>query len=179
MTVLNQQADERQLIEAAQKDPICFADLYEQHMERVYAFVIRRVRNREEAEDLTSEVFHKALANLSSYEWRGAPFAAWLFRIAANAITDRWKQTSREAGNPLPEDGMDDKAVEDLERRAMLARLVRILPEDQRRVVILRFTEQKTIREIAEMMGRTEGAVKQLQFRALQTLRKRRGDTNA
>ena len=133
--------------------------------------------NRQEAEDLTSEVFHKALANLANYEWRGTPFAAWLFRIASNAVADRWKQASRESGDPVPDAG-DDSSMEEIERRAMLYRMVNTLPADQRRVVLLRFTEQQSIREIAEAIGRTEGAVKQLQFRALQTLRKGKGDTH-
>src|SRR5882762_12028144 len=79
-------ADERALVEAAQRDPAEFEVLYELHFERVYAFVASRVRDRATAEDVTSEVFHKGLSNLPSYEWRGVPFAAWLLRIAANAI---------------------------------------------------------------------------------------------
>ena len=87
---------ERLLIEAAQKDPSRFADLYESNFERVYAFIVRRVRDRHEAEDLTAEVFQHALANLSRFEWRGVPFAIWLFRLAANAMTDRLRQSSRQ-----------------------------------------------------------------------------------
>src|SRR6266568_5895182 len=87
---------ERLLIEAAQKDPGRFADLYENNFERVYAFIVRRVRDRHEAEDLTAEVFQHALANLPRFEWRGVPFAAWWFRIAANAIADRWQRISKE-----------------------------------------------------------------------------------
>src|SRR5467141_854635 len=87
---------ERLLIEAAQRDRTRFAELYEDNFERVYAFIARRVRDRDEAEDLTSEVFHQALANLARFEWRGVPFAAWLFRIAANLISDRWQRAGRE-----------------------------------------------------------------------------------
>src|SRR6266478_2365161 len=75
---------ERLLIEAAQKDPSRFAALYENNFERVYAFVVRRVRDRHEAEDLTAEVFQHALANLLRFEWRGVPFAVWLYRIAGS-----------------------------------------------------------------------------------------------
>ena len=89
MKALRKEADERLLIEAAQKDPARFAELYENNFERVYAYVVRRVGNRAETEDLTSEVFHHALSNLKRFEWRGIPFAAWLFRIAANLISDR------------------------------------------------------------------------------------------
>jgi len=66
---------ERLMIEAAQKDPRRFAELYEANFERIYAFIVRRVQDRHEAEDLTAEVFHHALANLSRFEWRGVPFA--------------------------------------------------------------------------------------------------------
>src|SRR2546427_9814632 len=89
-------ADERLLVEAAQRDPARFGDLYDRHFERVYAFVVRRVHDRDAAEDVTAEVFHKALVGLRAYEWRGAPFAAWLFRIAANAIINRAKRLGRE-----------------------------------------------------------------------------------
>src|SRR5882762_820890 len=92
--------DERLLVEAAQSDPAKFDALYEQHFERVYAFVASRVRERATAEDLTSEVFHKALANLRQYQWRGAPFSAWLLTIAANAIVDQAKRAARERPAP-------------------------------------------------------------------------------
>jgi RNA polymerase sigma-70 factor (ECF subfamily) len=150
-----------------------FGDLYELHFERIYAFIFRRVSDRQTAEDLTSDVFHKALANLPSYEDRGAPFAGWLFRIAANAVADQFKRTAREIAlsseePPQPSVQPDLEAIED---RARLFRLVKKLPEDQRGVIVQRFVEQKSIREIAQELKRSEGAVKQLQFRALQSLR--------
>src|SRR6266849_10697184 len=92
--------DERLLIQAAQRDPRRFAELYENNFDRVYAFIARRVRNREEAEDLTSEVFHQALANIGRFEWRGVPFAAWLFRIASNAIASHFEKKGRAAAPP-------------------------------------------------------------------------------
>jgi RNA polymerase sigma-70 factor (ECF subfamily) len=170
-----EQAEERLLVEAAQKDPSRFAELYEINFERVYGFVARRLGDRPAAEDLTSEVFHKALANVRRFEWRGVPFAAWLLRIAANAIADRAQRAGKElAVEDAPELGEEATALVDLEeveRRARLFRLVSELPEDQRRVIAMRFAEEKSIREIAQALGRTEGAVKQLQFRALQSLR--------
>ena len=97
------QADERLLVEAAQKDPARFGDLYELHFELVYAFVSRRVGiRRDVAEDLTAEVFHKALANLHRFEWRGVPFGAWLLKIAANAIADQAKRSERELSIEYP-----------------------------------------------------------------------------
>jgi RNA polymerase sigma-70 factor, ECF subfamily len=175
--------DERLLIQAAQRDPARFADLYERNLERVYAFIARRVQNRQEAEDLTSEVFHQALANLPRFEWRGAPFCAWLYRIASNAIADRWHRLSRE-GSPSSSDPAGEVAdpenfdMEEIERRATLHRLVDGLPEAQRRVIVMRFAEQRSIREIAQELRRSEGAVKQLQLRGLQNLRERMGDAN-
>lgn len=170
-------ADEQLLIEAAQKDARRFAELYEAHVDRVYAYIFRRVRDRAEAEDLTADVFHQALAKLGQFEWRGAPFAAWLFRIAANAIADRWQRRSREAGNLEVEDS--DAAVnEEVERRVLLFQLVDRLPANQQLVIYQRFVEQKSIRDIAQALGRSEGAVKQLQLRALETLREQMGETN-
>jgi RNA polymerase sigma-70 factor, ECF subfamily len=167
------EADERLLIEAAQKDPRRFAELYEAHFERVYSYVARRVHDRAAAEDVTADVFHQALANLPRFEWRGAPFAAWLYKIAANAIADRGKRAARESGKAGPEPATDPEEpdIEESERRARLYRLVHELPEDQRKVVVRRFAEQRSIREIANEMGRSEGAIKQLQFRALAALR--------
>jgi RNA polymerase sigma-70 factor (ECF subfamily) len=177
LKALRKEADERLLIEAAQKDPARFAELYENNFERVYAYVVRRAGDRVEAEDLTSEVFHHALANLRRFEWRGIPFAAWLFRIAGNLISDRWQRTGRE---PVMDDSSEAESVpakaaemEEVERRATLFRLVDTLPAEQRRVVVLRFLEQKSIKEVAREIRKTEGAVKQLQFRAISTLRAR------
>ena len=176
MKALKKEADERLLIEAAQHDPARFAELYEINFERVYAYVIKRVRERAEAEDVTAEVFHHALANLKRFEWRGIPFAAWLFRIAANLISDRWQRSGREVtddSEALDSAQVSPVEIEEVERRATLFRLVDTLPAEQRNVVVLRFVEQKSIKEVAREIRKTEGAVKQLQFRALTSLRAR------
>ncbi len=174
MKALKKEADERRLIEAAQSDPAHFAELYELNFERVYAFVVIRVKDRAESEDLTAEVFHHALANLKKFEWRGIPFAAWLYRIAANLISDRRDRAGRENDDSaLDHAGTDSPQLEEVERRATLFRLVGSLPDAQRRVIVLRFVEQKSIQEVARELGKSEGAVKQLQFRALSTLRSR------
>ena len=170
-----QEAEERLLVVAAQKDPTRFAELYELYFEQVYAYIAGRVGSRETAEDLTSEVFHKALTHLKRFEWRGVPFVGWLFRIAANAIVDQAKRSFREVsdlGDP-EEIAVAEVDFADAIHRARLFRLVEELPEDQRRVVVMRFAEEKSIREIAGEIGRSEGAVKQLQFRGLQNLRDR------
>jgi RNA polymerase sigma-70 factor (ECF subfamily) len=178
VTAPDADADERLLVEAARKDPRRFAELYEAHFERVYAYAARRLRDRHEAEDVTSEVFQQALAGLPRFEWRGVPFGAWLLRIAANAIVDRWRRRERERGTPSPE-ARAEPGLEEVEDQARLFRLVGQLPGDQRRVIEMRFVEQKSIREIASELGRSEGAVKQLQLRALSGLRERMATKNA
>ena len=172
--------DDRLLVEAAQKDPDRFAELYELNFARVYGYVAKRVGDRDAAQDLTSDVFHKALANIHTFEWRGVPFAGWLLRIAANMIVDRSKRGAREitGQDDLPDPGAKPRLVE-ADECARLFLLVDQLPADQRRVIGMRFAEEKSIREIAQALGRTEGAVKQLQFRALQNLRARLEGANA
>jgi RNA polymerase sigma-70 factor, ECF subfamily len=136
------------------------------------------------AEDITSETFHKALASLPSYEWRGTPFSAWLYRIASNAIADHYKRSNREQQlddleHPLADKELSTNDLEFIERHVHFFRLVEQLPEVQRRVVCERFVEDRSIREIAQRLSKTEGAVKQLQFRALQTLRAQIGERHA
>ncbi|ABF42133.1 sigma-24, ECF subfamily [Candidatus Koribacter versatilis Ellin345] len=169
MRALVTESDERLLIEAAQRDPRHFAQLYEDNLDRVYAFIASRVHDRVEAEDLTSEVFHQALAKLDRFEWRGVPFAAWLLRLAANAISDRYSKPSvrfEVAGEEI-----DPSFDEGTERRALLMQLLDRLPSDQQLVISRRFLDGRSIAEIAGELGRSEGAIKQLQFRALQSLR--------
>jgi RNA polymerase sigma-70 factor (ECF subfamily) len=170
----HRETDERLLIEAAQRDAHAFASLYEQYFERVYAFVARRLGDRDAAEDVTADVFHHALASIGRFEWRGVPFSAWLFRIAANRIADHAGRARRLARDG--ESGAEDPAapdLEEIEERARLFRLVGELPVDQRSVVAMRFAERRSIRDIAQAMQRSEGAIKQLQFRALANLRAR------
>src|SRR6185503_12190327 len=155
------ETDERRLVEAAQQDRACFADVYERYFELVYAYVARRVRERAATEDLTSEVFRKALANIDRFKWTGAPFGAWLLRIASNLIADRAKREAKNgvrvdepslAGGLLPRDGSglsesQQVQLETAERRAWVIRKVDELPEDQGRVVRMRFAEEKSIHE--------------------------------
>lgn len=183
MTERGDEPEERRLIEAAQKDPRRFVDLYEIHFDLVYAYVVRRVRNRDEAQDLTADVFYRVLAKLDRFEWRGAPFAAWLLRIAAHAVAERGRRSARQGTKSLVEDveHVRDAVVpglEEVEEHARLFRLVQELPPDQGQVIHQRFVERRSIREIAQGLGRSEGAVKQLQFRALKNLRARMRDSN-
>ncbi len=165
-------ADERSLIEAAQRDSAAFGEVYDLYFHRVYAFVSRRVFNRADAEDLTAEVFHQALSGLPQFQWRGAPFSAWLYRIAANSIADHTGRLSRDGRVPSVADPTPAELCQ-IDDQLLIERLVKRLPADQRRVLMLRFVEEKGVAEIARELGRSEGAVRQLQFRALSTLRAR------
>src|SRR4030081_2134824 len=141
-----QTADERPLIEAAQADLSKFDVPYELHFDRVYFFIVSLVHDRTIAEALTSEVFHKALANLPNYQWRGTPFSAWLFRIASNAIVDHFKRSNREQQPdelepPLAQPALSSTDLDFIERDVHFLRLVEQLPEIQRRVVCERFVE--------------------------------------
>jgi RNA polymerase sigma-70 factor (ECF subfamily) len=169
---LTNQNEERLQVEAARQDPARFAELYENNFERVYAYIAHRVHTREEAQDATADVFHKALASLPRFEWRGLPFVAWLLGIAAKVVSDRWQRAAKR--QEVVTDNLEQVGIEDdIEQRAMLYQLVGMLPDDQRRVIIRRFVGQKSLREIAVEFGRSEGAIKQLQLRALQNLRER------
>lgn len=160
--------DEEALVTAAQADTSRFLELYDRYFHRVWAYAIRHARNHAEAEDVTSETFRRALENLRDYEWRGVPFLAWLLRIAANTLANRREKLGRESSDAPPDIAAPDP---ELERRAMLYQLVARLPEAQRRVIELRYIDQRSLQEVAKTLGRTEGAVKQLQRRALETLR--------
>ena len=173
------EADERRLIEAAQEDAVRFTEVYEHYFDVVYAYVARRVTERAAREDLTAEVFHKALKSLPRYRWTGAPFASWLFRIASNLIADRArreKSTVSDSELPLAEHSETSTNLqtefERTERQARVFQLVESLAEDQRLVIVMRFADEKSISEIAAELRRSEGAIKQLQFRAIKNLRR-------
>jgi RNA polymerase sigma-70 factor (ECF subfamily) len=172
---LERELDDRLLIAAAQRERSHFAELYEQNFHRLYAYIARRVGSREEAQNLTAEVFHQALASIGSFKWQGAPFIAWLYGIASNVLSSHWQGLGK---NPeqLAED-WDQGATEQIERGAILSQLVQSLLPEQRIVIVRRFIDQRSIREIAQELGRSEGAVKQLQLRALENLRQKLGRT--
>lgn len=166
--------DDRLLIEAAQADSARFVEIYERYVDRIYAFVSRRTENRASAEDITSQVFEQALSTIGSFEWRGVPVLAWLFRIASNALADHWRERARHADD-APPNPPDSRDFEQIEQRIALYRQVEQLPDIQQQVIRMRFVDEKTIREVATALGRSEGAVKQLQLRALENLRKGMG----
>jgi RNA polymerase sigma-70 factor, ECF subfamily len=166
--------DDQLLIEAARADSARFVEIYERYVDRIYAFISRRTESRATAEDITSQVFEQALRTIERFEWRGVPVSAWLFRMASNALADHWRERARHT-HEAPPDAPDSRELEDIDRRIALHQEVEQLPDLQRQVIHMRFMEEKSIREVAAALERSEGAVKQLQLRALENLRKNMG----
>jgi RNA polymerase sigma-70 factor (ECF subfamily) len=164
--------DEQVLIEQAKRDPEAFGQLYDNYFGKIYSYIYRKTGDRQVAEDLTADTFMKALANIKGYKYTGQPFVAWLYRIAANLVADHYR--SRRVTAPLDE-GMQVAATEgDPEEAALaaddqlaMARAIQTLSPDQQDVILLRFSSGLKLKEIAEVVGKTEGAVKALMFRAL------------
>jgi len=171
--------DEGALVAAAKRDPRNFGPLYELYVDRIYRFAYRRVGTHHEAEDITAQTFQQALQALPAYEWRGLPFGAWLFRIAGNIINRRGRTSGREvavedvtvfSGYEETDDDPADLAWRS-EQAGELAEKIGHLPPDQQRVLVLKFSHGMKNREIGDLMGRSEGAIKQLVHRALVSLR--------
>ncbi|HEV8468667.1 MAG TPA: RNA polymerase sigma factor [Candidatus Limnocylindria bacterium] len=164
-------------IRAGKGDAAAFGALYDRHVEAVYRYVYYRVRNDAEAEDLTSDVFMRALRAISRYEPRQA-FLAWLYRIARNAVIDRARRTRIQISfeDALAHPGVDqvvepDSALLALsDKEAVREALSRLTPLQQE-VIVLRFVEGYSTQEIAAFVGKREGTVRGIQFRALEALR--------
>jgi RNA polymerase sigma-70 factor, ECF subfamily len=174
-------ADEAELVAAAKRNPAEFGPLYERYVDQIYRFAYRRTGgNHAEAEDVTAQTFQQALAALPSYEWRGLPFGAWLYRIASNILHRRGRISSREmsvedvALYARGEDFTGEDPAELVGRSSEadeLVEAIRQLPPDQQRALVLKFARGLKNREIGELLGRSEGAVKQLVHRAMLNLR--------
>lgn len=179
MSSLPNRGDERGLVARAKEDPVAFGELYDRHFLQIYRFVYSRVRDQATAEDVTSEVFVKALRGIGRYQDTGRPFSAWLYQIAVNAVADSFRASR-------PTDDIDDQhqlsdgsSLEELAgRRDEMRRLwsiVEKLPKQQRTAMVLKFQEDQKIEDIAAAMGKTPGAVKLLIHRGVTRLRQQAG----
>jgi RNA polymerase sigma-70 factor (ECF subfamily) len=174
-----QTADLRRLVEFAQQgDREALEALYLLHFDRIYSYLHMSVGNRHDAEDLTTQTFLKMLEAIGRFRWRSAPFSAWLFRIAHNLAMDHFRATKRwqpEEEVPEPEgaeeSSAEDQALQSIGRRSMLE-LIENLSQDQQQVLTLKFVFSFSNGEAATILGKTEGAVKSLQHRALTSLQK-------
>ncbi len=169
---------EESLIARAARDADAFGVLYERHVDRIYNYIYYRVGNVHDAEDLTARVFYRALAHIDEYRDRGAPFAAWLYRIAHNLVANWYRDRGRRHDIRLDDlvgiaergDGPEHLAERSEEARVLLSAMS-TLPAERQQLLILKFVEGMSNVEIARVMGRTEGAIKSLYHRTLIALR--------
>ncbi len=169
---------ERAVVDAAKAgDEAALSELYKLYFPRVYRYILARMGNPYDAEDLTEEVFLRVLDAIERFQWREAPFSAWLFRIAHNAvISQRRKEGARGRSSPLLEAlPVDSQGPEEMvENRLAVNEIMKEaekLPEAQRRVIGLRFAAGLTVAETARAMGKGEGNVKVIQHKAVAKLR--------
>ena len=165
---------------ATRGEPAAAGELFDHYHPRVYRYAMSKMRNEQEAQDVAAETFAKVLRDLDGFRWRGGGFEPWIFRIASNLVNDHYRRTSRErpegeamlaevaSTDPSPE---ESAAVR--ESVGEVRELVRELSPDQQEVLSLRFAAGLDTHEAARVMGRNANAVRQLQFRALETLRQR------
>ena len=169
--------DEESLVRRAQKhDQEAFAQLYEEYFDKIYRYITLKIGDAVEAEDLTQQVFLNTLRSISSFKWRGKPFSAWLYRIAHNQVVDHLRKKKKTAV-PLEENlaSAGDNPAQAAERKLDIERVLaaaRHLTDAQREVVSLRFTSELSIAQVAEVMGKSQGAVKALQHSGIVALRK-------
>ncbi|MFC1899123.1 sigma-70 family RNA polymerase sigma factor [Chloroflexota bacterium] len=170
------QEEENLVWRAQQKDQEAFSKLYEEHFDKIYRYITLKIGNATEAEDMTQQVFIKALKSISSFKWKGIPFSAWLFRIAHNQVVDYLRKNKHKT-IPLDESLVSHNnnpsviAEEKLDM-AQLTRATLKLTEAQREVIALRFTSELPIAQVAKIMGKSQGAIKALQHSAVISLRK-------
>ncbi len=166
------------LVEEARREPSAFGVLYERYVDRIYGYIYHRVGNMQEAEDLTARTFYRALDNLHSYEDRGAPFAAWLFRIAHNLMANWHRDRSRRRflsldrlwSQSADEDSPEEQVEQEENNEALWSAISR-LPEERRNLLVWKFGSQMSNLEIGELMNKSESAIKSLYFRTLAALR--------
>ena len=170
--------DEESLVRRAQqRDQEAFAQLYEGHFDKIYRYVVLRIGNEAEAEDVTQQVFLNALQSISSFRWKGVPFSAWLFRSAHNQVVDYLRKKTRQATESLDESLVISKSDPQLvvEQRLDIEQLMlatKQLTKAQQEVIALRFVSELSTAQVAKVMGKSEGAVKALQHSAIVALRK-------
>lgn len=172
--------DEKIVVQRAQQnDPNAFAELYDEYFDKIYRYIAVKIGDREEAEDMTQQVFLKAHQSISSFKWKGVPFSAWLYRIAHNLIVD-YIRKSKNRPDTLPDETIitdkSSKSPEELvEQRMDIEKVMEVaknLTEAQREVISLRFAGEMPIAQVAKIMGKSQGAIKALQHSAIASLRK-------
>ena len=172
-------SDEAWLVMQARQDPAAFGVLYERYIDRIYAYIYHRVGNAQDTEDLTARTFYRALDKLDTYEDRGLPFSAWLFRIAHNLVANWHRDRGRRRFLSLDklwahsrEEDTPEAQLEEAEKSEALWAAINRLPKERRDLLLYKFSSRLSNLEIGEMMNKSESAIKSLYFRTLGTLRK-------
>jgi RNA polymerase sigma-70 factor (ECF subfamily) len=170
--------DELSLVRRAQQhDEMALTQIYEENFDRIYRYIVLKIGDRTEAEDMTQQVFINVLKSISSYKSKGMPFTSWLYRIAHNQVVDFLRKKSRRTLVPLDEsmpsmaDDPESTAVRRIEIERLAVAAKKLTPAQQE-VVSLRFAAELSVAEVARVMGRSEGAIKALQHSAIVTLRR-------
>jgi len=176
--------EQRQLVEKAKNDMLAFGELYEQYYSPILGYILRRTGRLEIAQDITSEVFYKALNNLHQFRWRDVPFSSWLYRIAGNEVVNYFRNNHNHSSLDNISDSISDpdSTVENeiIEAEAEIKRhedylalheSISKLPAKYQEVITLRYFEHKQLREISLIMGKREGTIKSLLHRGIERLR--------
>jgi RNA polymerase sigma-70 factor (ECF subfamily) len=175
-----ERVDEQRLLQRAQQgNADAFAHLYRANVQAIYRYIYHRVNDVHLAEDLTGDVFTRALKSMATYRDQGKPFVAWLYRIAHARVVDYYRMTNRRPqesdveAEPIPVNANMDEGILRRQMAMALREAISTLTDEQQQVVILRFIEGQPIEMVAEMMGKNANAIKALQHRALRTLASR------
>ncbi len=170
--------DEQKLVALAKSDKEAFGELYRRYVERIYNYILYRTGNREDAEDLTARTFQRALSHIGNYVDRGLPFSAWLYRIARNLVANHHRDNGRRQMVSLDEvldlqggGSSPERLVQMVESEETLLEAIQRLPVDRQELLLLKFLDRLPNSEIGAVLGRSEGAVKSLYHRTLQSLR--------
>lgn len=187
---MEQDENESALIERAKTDKDAFGELYQRYVDRIYNYVYYRTGNKDDAEDLTSRIFMRAMRHIPNYDDRGIPFSAWLYRIAHNLVANWHRDRSRRKVIALDDisqwyirDEGPELATQFIEDTDALLAAIQRLPTDRQELLILKFVDRLPNAEIGAIMGRSEGAIKSLYHRTLIALRgewqRQQGDEGA
>jgi RNA polymerase sigma-70 factor (ECF subfamily) len=178
------QSEESLIRRAQQRDQVALTQLYEENFDRIYRYIVLKIGDRTEAEDMTQQVFLNAIQSISSYKSKGMPFSSWLYRIAHNQIVDHHRKRARRITVPLDESipASEDSPGHVAEQKIEIEEVVAAskgLTLAQQEVISLRFGGELSVAECAKAMGKSEGAVKALQHSAIAALRKALGKGGA
>ncbi len=164
-------------IQAAQRNPRMFRPLYERYHEPIFRYIYRRTTDESLTADICSQVFLKAMQKLQNYAYKGVPFSAWLYRIASNEVVQHYRNTKKQRVVSIQEGRLEDMAEEiedfdfEIHRQALLSALNK-LPQKDIDIIELRFFEQRSFKEVADILDITENNAKVRTYRVLDKLRK-------